>query len=179
MSRSTPATSLSTRCAAWTGVISANTAQRRLQTFKTIPVQMRAPENHSPFRYSTLGRDFVIASRSRLGRGLRRRPACVTRARLVRANPIFSSSCSPFGQLFDDGVAGAEVDFIGRLTIESCMRERRVVFLDVERDQLLESRKIAEVVDVKPAMLEPAEKRLDHAVGDCGVRPRAAVRAGA
>ena len=124
-------------------------AQRRRQTFKTIPAQVRAREDHSPFRYGTLGRDVAIAWRSRLGRGLRRRRAGLTRPSLVHANPIFSSACSSFGQLCQDGVAGAEEHLVGRLAVESCMRDRSVVRLDVERDQRFESREVAEVVQVE------------------------------
>ena len=40
-------------------------AARGRKTFKAIPVQPRAPKNHSPRRYGTLSRDFTIAQSSR------------------------------------------------------------------------------------------------------------------
>ena len=103
-------------------------ALRRHQTFWTPAAQLSGVRHHSGFHRASLLGSTCDSRRVR---------TYVAGSRTVLDDAILAGEAFAFGDLFEDGVARGEIDFVGRLSMESCVRHGAVVFRNVERDELL------------------------------------------
>ena len=72
---------------------------------------------------------------------------------------LFSISLRPdtfFGELLHDGIAAAEVDFVGRLPVESCMRHHCVMLFNVEFCKSPDRAHGVQVMQIEPLVTEGA-----------------------
>ncbi len=112
---------------------------------------------HHGFRRVTLG----VGSVGDRHEQLACRACCCT----VHLHPGLACGFPGGREFIGYGTAGAEVHLVGRLTTERGVGKTHVVFVHVERDQLLERADRVERVQVQPLVFDRSPPRFDERVG--------------
>ena len=106
----------------------------------------------------------------------RRRPWVAANSVDMRCTPPLASARGAVSwhpasgrRVHGHGVSLTEVLLVRRLAMERAVREHRIVFGDIEFDEPLHGREVAQLVQEQPLVLDRPKPRLDHGVGEAHV----------